>query len=507
MRSPRDLIGLGVFMEDSSKIILLTGATGYVGGRLCPRLLRAGHRVRVLTRSETKLKSRPWADNERLEIVESNLEDIHSLSIAMKGVDEAFYLVHSMQTMGSSYAEHDEKLAKNFATAASAAGISRIIYLGGLGEMGDGLSEHLKSRQKVSATLASTNIPVTTLRAAMIIGSGSASFEILRFLVERLPVMVTPKWIKVKCQPISILDTLFYLEAVLKEPKTIGKTIDIGGSEILDYEELIHIISDLMGLRKRFIIRVPVLTPRLSSYWIHLVTPLSSKIARPLAEGLRNEVVCRDDTAKRLMSHSPISPRESIKRAIHNSLNNAIPTSWTDAGPIPGDQDWSGGKVFKDTRTTFVKTTINDLYKVIESIGGENGYYAANWLWKTRGFIDKLIGGPGLRRGRKNTNKIAIGDAIDFWRVIHLQKNNLLKLRAEMRLPGVATLLFKIEPDPSDSSRLKLTQTASFKPRGLTGMAYWYLVKPLHGIVFDGMLKGIASEAMRMSTLRGDSHA
>mgnify|MGYP006099533869 FL=1 len=494
-------------MKHSSKTILLTGATGYVGGRLCPRLLRAGYRVRVLTRSIAKLKSRPWSDNKRLEIVQSNLEDVESLTAAMEGIDEAYYLVHSMQTAGSAFAQHDEMLANNFAKAASAASISRIIYLGGLGEMGDGLSEHLYSRQNVGNCLASTNIPVTTLRAAMIIGSGSASFEILRFLVERLPLMITPKWVNVKCQPISILDTLHYLEAVLSEPKTIGKTIDIGGSEILDYEELIHTIAELMKIPKRLIIRVPLLTPRLSSYWIHLVTPLSSKIARPLAEGLRNEVICREQTAATLLEHTPLSARESIKRALHDSLNDVIPTAWSDAGRISGDHDWAGGKVFTDSRTTFVDAKIEDLYKVIKCIGGKKGYYAANWLWEVRGYIDKLFGGPGLQRGRRSTTNLEIGDSIDFWRVINLRENKSLKLRAEMKLPGVATLLFEMESDPTDLSRVSLKQIATFKPRGLFGILYWYLVKPLHGIVFDGMLNGIAAEASRLSNLKDSSNA
>ena len=494
-------------MKHSPKTILLTGATGYVGGRLCPRLLRAGYRVRVLTRSIAKLKSRPWSDNKRLEIVQSNLEDVESLTAAMEGIDEAYYLVHSMQTAGSAFAQHDEMLANNFAKAASAASISRIIYLGGLGEMGDGLSEHLYSRQNVGTLLASTNVPVTTLRAAMIIGSGSSSFEILRFLVERLPLMVTPKWVSVKCQPISILDTLYYLEAVLSEPKTIGKTLDIGGSEVLDYEELIQTIAELMKIPKRLIIRVPLLTPRLSSYWIHLVTPLSSKIARPLAEGLRNEVICRDQTAEKLLKHNPLSPRESIERALHESLHNGIPTSWTDAGVISGDQEWAGGKVFKDSRTTFIKAKSDDLYNVIKGIGGKNGYYAANWLWELRGFIDKLFGGPGLHRGRKNNTNIEIGDTIDFWRVVDIRENKSMKLYAEMKLPGVAMLLFKIESDPSDSSRVKFTQNATFKPRGLFGIVYWYLVKPLHGIVFAGMLNGIAAQACQLTNSKDSSNA
>jgi hypothetical protein len=319
--------------------------------------------------------------------------------------------------------------------------------------------------------------------------------------------MVTPKWVNVKCQPISILDTLYYLEAVLNEPKTIGKTIDIGGSEVLDYEELIQIIAELMKIPKRLIIRVPLLTPRLSSYWIHLVTPLSSKIARPLAEGLRNEVICRDQTAEKLLNHSPLSPRESIERALHDSLHNGIPTSWTDAGPISGDNEWAGGKVFNDSRTTFIHAKSKDLFHVIKGIGGKNGYYAADWLWQVRGFIDKLFGGPGLHRGRKNNTNIEIGDAIDFWRVVDLRENKSLKLHAEMKLPGVATLLFKIESDPSDPSRVKLTQSATFKPRGLLGIIYWYLVKPLHGIVFDGMLNGIAAQASRLSNSKDSLNA
>jgi len=262
-----------------------------------------------------------------------------------------------------------------------------------------------------------------------------------------------------------------------------------------------------MKIPKRIIIRVPLLTPRLSSYWIHLVTPLSSKIARPLAEGLRNEVICRDQTAEKLLKHNPLSPRESIERALHESLHNGIPTSWTDAGVISGDQEWAGGKVFKDSRTTFIKAKSDDLYHVIKSIGGKNGYYAANWLWEARGFIDKLFGGPGLHRGRKNNTNIEIGDTIDFWRVVDIRENKSMKLYAEMKLPGVAMLLFKIESDLSDSSRVKFTQTATFKPRGLFGIVYWYLVKPLHGIVFAGMLNGITAQACQLTNSKDSSNA
>ncbi|MBI1372210.1 MAG: DUF2867 domain-containing protein [Phycisphaera sp.] len=476
--------------------VLLTGATGYVGGRLAPRLLDAGHIVRCVVRSRRKLEARPWASDPFVEIVEADASDVDAMTEAMRGCDAAYYLIHSMQAAGADYASRDRDLAAAFATAAERARVDRIVYLGGLGEMGDGLSEHLRSRREVERVLASTTTPVTTLRAAMVIGSGSASFEILRYLVERLPVMVTPKWVNTACQPIAIRQLLRYLVQVLDTPETIGRTIDVGGPDVVTYRQLIDTMASSLGLTKRWIVPVPVLTPRLSSLWIHLVTPIDARMARPLAEGLRNRVVCRDDTAERLMPGPTIDATWAIDLAVLASLDARVASRWSDAGPIPGDPDWAGGAEFVDRRETIVDATPAATFAAVCSLGGETGYFAANWLWRLRGAMDRAVGGPGLRRGRRHPTELSYGDTVDFWRVAELTPPSRLVLRAEMRLPGVATLEFDVSPDES-TGRCTLTQTARFKPRGLLGLAYWYAVTPLHGIVFNGMLRGLAERAAR----------
>jgi uncharacterized protein YbjT (DUF2867 family) len=473
--------------------ILVTGATGYIGGRLVPRLLDAGYRVVALSRSSRKLESRPWAGRTGVELVEADVADPASLDVAMKGCRAAYYLVHSMEAAGQSYAEVDRRLAQTFAIAAEKAGVERIIYLGGLGETGSDLSEHLSSRREVELALASTSVPVTTLRAAMIIGSGSASFEILRYLVERLPVMVTPKWVRTECQPIAIRDVLHVLVRVLAIPETVGRTFDIGGPDIMSYRELMQTMARCLGLRKRIIIPVPVLSPRLSSAWIHLVTPLSHRIARPLAEGLRNRVVCRDDEMRRLTGHRFLGVRESFDAAIESVRAHRVQTAWSDAGVMPGDPDWAGGTTFIDRRSADIDAPAEVVFRVVSRIGGENGYYAADWLWWCRGALDRLVGGPGLRRGRRDPENVVYGDAIDFWRVTDIEPPKRLQLRAEMKLPGIATLEFDIEP--VERTRSRLTQVARFQPRGLFGIVYWYGVVPLHGIVFDGMLRAMREAA------------
>lgn len=473
------------------KPILVTGATGYIGGRLVPRLLAAGYRVRCLAREPRKLDSRPWASDPHVEIVCCDLAERRQLASALRGCGPAYYLVHSMMSAGREYREHDRRLAKTFAEAASAAGLPRIIYLGGLGETGKDLSEHLSSRREVEAALGSGSVPVTVFRAAMIIGSGSASFEILRYLVERLPVMVTPRWVTTECQPIAIQNVLYYLVACLDCPQTEGRILDIGGADVLTYREMMQRMAAALGLRKRFIIPVPVLTPRLSSLWIHLVTPISHRIARPLAEGLRNRVVCRDDSAARLMPQRLLAVGEAIDVALGKARTREIETAWSDAGPIPGDPDWAGGKVYIDQRSTEVNAPVETTYRVVCRIGGNQGYYAANWLWRLRGRMDRLIGGPGLRRGRRDPEHLAYGEAVDFWRVTRVEPPRRLDLRAEMRLPGEALLSFEVRPDELDAATCTLVQTARFKPRGLLGLLYWYAVLPLHGLVFNGMLHGI----------------
>lgn len=478
-----------------AQTVFMTGATGYIGGRLTRWLLLRGWRVRCLVRSAEKLAMREWARDERLEIVEASLDDQTALITAMQGCGAAYYLIHSMTIAGSDFHRRDLELARNFVAAATAAKLERIIYLGGLGETGDELSEHLASRREVEAALASGGIPVTTLRAAIIIGSGSASFEMLRYLVERLPVMVTPRWVRTECQPIAVRNVLQYLVACLTTPATTGMTLDIGGPDVVSYRDLMQITAEELDLRRRWIIAVPVLTPRLSSWWIHLVTPLDRHMARPLAEGLRNRVVCRNTLANDLMPQPLLGVREAIALAIGKLHADAVETRWSDAGTIPGDPDWAGGTLLSDRREVIVATDAAAVFQACCRIGGDHGWYATDWLWKLRGALDRLVGGPGLRRGRRDQERLLIGDAVDFWRVVAVDNNRRLELAAEMRLPGQARLEWTIEPI-GDGHQCRLVQTARFRPHGLWGLVYWYGVAALHGLVFPRMVRGIARAAL-----------
>ncbi|HEX9164586.1 MAG TPA: NAD(P)H-binding protein, partial [Gemmatimonadales bacterium] len=343
--------------------VAIIGATGYIGGRLVPRLLDAGHTVRCLVRTPGKLADRVWAH--RVEIHQAELGNVGVIARSLVGCDAVYYLVHSMMTAGRAYAEEDRRLARNVAEAARQAGVGRIIYLGGLGETGPDLSTHLASRREVEHELASTGVPVTVFRAAMIIGSGSASFEILRYLVERLPVMITPKWVSTPCQPIAVRNVVGYLVGCLAVPETIGDTFDIGGPDVMRYRDIMQVMAEALGLRRRWIIPVPVLTPRLSSYWIHLVTPLSHSIAKPLAEGLRNPVVCRDDRIAALIPQGLLTVREAIRAALGSYNGGGVETSWSMAGPIPGDPDWAGGKVFRDARQATVEAPAPALFRAV----------------------------------------------------------------------------------------------------------------------------------------------
>jgi uncharacterized protein DUF2867 len=356
------------------------------------------------------------------------------------------------------------------------------------------LSEHLRSRREVEQTLASMGVPVTTLRAAMIIGSGSASFEILRYLVERLPVMVTPRWVETESQPVAIADVLHWLIECLSVPETAGRALEIGATDVLSYRRLMQIMAEELQLRPRRIIGVPVLTPRLSSAWISLITPVTYRIARPLAEGLRNRVVVLDDTTQKLMPHEALSVREAIRQAIKTTEAEHVQTRWSAAGPIPGDPDWAGGKVFLDQRSINIGADSSKVFAAVCRVGGGHGWYAGDVLWRIRGWMDQLVGGPGLRRGRRHPEDVEFGEALDFWRVVGIQRDSSLLLHAEMKLPGTAQLEFRLNPSGDDTTT-KLTMTARFRPRGLVGIMYWYSVMPLHSIVFGGMLKGIKRAA------------
>ncbi len=478
--------------------VAIAGVTGYIGGRLAPRLLDHGYAIRCLVRSPAKVQNRSWATDPKVEIRQVALEDEASLTRELQGCEAAFYLVHSMMSSGSDYAEHDRQLASTFARAVRNAGVKRIIYLGGLGETGSDLSEHLSSRREVEDALASTGVAVTVLRAAMIIGSGSASFEILRYLVERLPVMVTPKWVSTPCQPIAVKNVVGYLIGVLAVPETTGGTFDIGGPDVFCYRDIMTIMAEELGLRRRLVIPVPVLTPRLSSYWIQLITPLSNTIASPLAEGLKNPVVCRENRIVGLIPQELLGVRAAIHAALTRIAEHTVQTSWSMAGPIPGDSDWAGGTVFRDIRETIVQAPGWAVFRAVCRVGGGNGWYAADILWKIRGWMDQLAGGPGLRRGRRNPETVEYGEALDFWRVVGFERDRRLALRAEMKLPGEALLEFRVEAVNDRQSVLH--QSALFRPRGLLGLAYWYSVLPFHSIVFSGMLRGIEREAIKIAT-------
>ncbi len=445
-------------------------------------------------REPRKLSLRPWAEDPRVSIAKCDLAEDDNLHEHLTGCDAAFYLIHSMELSGSEYADRDRKLATRFVQAAEHAGINRIIYLGGLGEMGEGLSEHLSSRREVEHILASSSVPMTAFRAAMIIGSGSASFEILRYLVERLPVMITPKWVKTESQPIAISDVLHWLVRCLSVPESENQTFEIGGADALPYSRLMQIMAEELQIPRRWILPLPVLTPRLSSGWISLVTPVSYRIARPLAEGLKNRVVVNDNRIQEVMPHEPLNARESIRRALERVRGNAVETRWSVAGPVPGDPDWAGGTQFVDQRTIEIDAPSDRVFQSVCRIGGGHGWYAADLLWRIRGWMDTLLGGPGLRRGRRDPQRIEFGETLDFWRVIGIEQDKSLELRAEMKLPGTANLQFQLTPN---GERTSLEMTARFKPRGLLGLAYWYSVLPLHNLVFTGMPSGIRRSAER----------
>jgi uncharacterized protein YbjT (DUF2867 family) len=476
----------------ADKLILVTGATGYVGGRLLPLLVEDGWRVRCLARQPERLSARVPAE---VEVVPGDVFDTASLALAMQGVAAAYYLVHSLGATGD-FEEQDRLAADNFAAAARAAGVERIIYLGGLGEDEVELSAHLRSRHEVGERLRAHGVPVIELRASIIIGSGSLSFEMIRALVERLPVMVTPRWVQATAQPIAIGDVLAYLRAALTVATgNRSLTVEIGGPDQVSYGELMHEYARQRGLR-RWMIPVPLLTPRLSSLWLGLVTPLYARVGRKLVDSMRHSTVVRDDTAKRLFSIRPIGVREAIASALRNEDSSFAQTRWSDALSAAGaPQQWGGarfGNRLVDSRSTPVAAAPAAVFAGVERIGGATGWYYANWLWTLRGWLDLLLGGVGMRRGRRDPQHVRVGDTLDCWRVECIEPGKRLRLAAEMKLPGRAWLEFEVQPLAGGS---RLRQTATFDPLGLGGLAYWYGVWPLHQLVFAGMLRGIARAA------------
>ena len=489
--------------------ILVTGATGYVGGRLVTRLLENGFRVRAAARSLEKLQHRPWAQHPGVTGVRMDALEPDQVRAALSGCRVAYYLIHSMDKKGGDFAETDRRAAEIFRDAAADAGVERIIYLGGLGDEHDDLSQHLSSRAEVGEILGSSSTPTTTLRASLIIGAGSASFEIVRHLVEKLPIMITPRWVRNRTQPIGIANVLDYLVACVDDPRVLGQTFDIGGPDIVSYGGMMQTYARVAGLKRRIMIPVPFLTPGLSSHWIHFVTPVTAELAKPLVRGLRNETLV--DPEKDLHRLFPDLELTSLDNATRQALKRHqeldVETFWSDAGVLPepgalypGDPPWVG-TAYLDRREIVLDADPGAVWEPIRRIGGKNGYYYGNLLWAIRGALDLLFGGPGLRRGRRHPESLRVGDALDFWRVIKVEEPTHLRLVAEMRLPGRAHLDFRLE-EHATSTRLR--QTASFEPRGLVGRLYWWSVWPLHHFVFNGMLRGIA-EASGRSILSGPS--
>jgi uncharacterized protein YbjT (DUF2867 family) len=475
---------------------LVTGATGYIGGRLAPRLLEKGE-VRCLVRDPGKLRDVPWAA--RAEIVRGDLLDPESVRAACEGVDVVYFLVHSLSDKG--FAATDRKVAMILAEAAREAGVTRIIYLGGLHPDGE-LSEHLQSRAEVGEILLRSGVPTAALQAAVILGSGSASFEMLRYLTERLPVMLTPKWVHNRIQPIAVRDVLRYLVGAADLPPEVNRTFDIGGPDVLTYVDMMQRYAAVAGLPARRIVPAPVLTPRLSAHWVDVVTPVPRGIAAPLIESLVHEVVRREQDIEKYVPGECAGYEEAVELAL--AREGDVETRWSGASvdgapsdPLPTDPDWAGGSVYTDDREQACAASPEALWQVVVGIGGERGWYSFPLAWAVRGWMDRAVGGVGLARGRRDPDRLYVGDVLDWWRVEEVEPGTLLRLRAEMKVPGLAWLEMGVQPDGEGS---RYTQRAVFVPKGLAGHLYWWSVAPFHGVVFGGMVRNITTTALTASS-------
>ncbi len=483
---------------DETKTVLVTGGTGYIGGKLVPILIEQGYRVRCLARNPESIVKLGWRD---VEIVQGDALRYETLVSAMKGVCVAYYLIHSMESGEADFEEKDKQAAENFGRAAKQAGVERIIYLGGLGSHSETLSPHLESRQKTGRVLRESGVPVTEFRAGVIIGSGSLSFELIRYLTERLPLMICPKWVVTKAQPIAVNDVLRYLSEAVRVPESQGKIIEIGGPQVFSYREMILGYAKVRGLR-RWLINVPLLTPRLSSYWVGFVTPLESGVARLLIEGLKNEVIVRDKTAADIFSFSPKSYELALNEAFDRNPEREVPTKTAWAGILSSPPKLVGNLdvefaekegIFIQHRKVEAAASAESAFYVITHLGGENGWLYADPLWRLRGWMDRLLGGNGLNRPRRSPDELIEEDILDWWRVEAIKPNQLLRLRAEMKLPGRGWLQFEIQTQLP--KRVLLIQTAFFEPKGLFGNLYWWLLIPFHFFLFKGMIGELAKKA------------
>ena len=480
---------------NSSKLILVTGVTGYVGGRLVPKLLDAGYRVRCIVRDPERIKDFPWA--KRVEVFACDMSQHERAVEAMQGVDAAYYLIHGRQG-GRNAAHRDLDVARVFAEAADEAGVKRILYLGELVDPAGNLSPYLRSRHETGYLLRQGGVPVTEFRAGMIVGSGSALFEMVRYLTEREPLLVCPAWFFSQAQPIAIRDVLSYLVAALETPESVGKMIEIGGPTRLTYADMLLAYAQERGLKRR-LIRTPIYAPLLSAYWVHMVTPIHWRVVLPLIEGLHANLIVRDETARRLFPHiQPIDFATAVHLALGRIQRDNVETSWADALVTSlGDRkpyDFSVQEgMFIERRRLSLDLEPATVFRAYTGIGGARGWMYMDWAWALRGWMDKVIGGVGLRRGRRHPDDIRAGEALDFWRVEAVEKDRLMRLQAEMKVPGKAWLEF--QSDPQGGGGTLFTVTAYFDAHGLPGFLYWYAMWPFHKFIFDGLARRLASRA------------
>jgi uncharacterized protein YbjT (DUF2867 family) len=485
--------------QNQDRLYLVTGASGYVGGRLVRDLVREGKKVRVFVRDPNKIHDQPWAGS--VEVVQGTATKREDLDRALAGVHTAYYLLHSIN-VSTDFEVIEAQMAQRFAEASEAAHVKQIIYLGGIAN-DENRSRHLTSRMNTGTNLASTSVPVLEFRAGIIIGSGSASFEMLRHVTHRLPIMVTPKWVTNRTQPIAIRDVLYYLRSAANLATPVDRICDIGGPEVVSYIEMMQEFARLSGLRKRVFIKVPVLTPKFSSLWIGLVTPVPTSLARPLVQSLISEVVA--DPRKSVSDIIPLPPNglvtlaQAITLALTRIAENHVDTRWSDAAyptapwqKAQSDPDWAGVVKLQDHKEVLTDVPLEKIWEQIEGIGGEHGWFGAGWLWYLRGLLDRVVGGVGLRRGRRDPAHLRTGDSLDFWRVEALEHGKKLRLYAEMVLPGKAWLEFNLS---EKDGKTLLTQDAIFEPHGLGGYLYWYAVAPFHSFIFPVMIKNIVKAA------------